>query len=216
MIRVCVALLMLASQLHADPPATRPTIEITRLPCTATRVMFDPKDPEPYIPRLNKGESAVTLSRFDCRADFRHELILTTERDGQIEVSIKLIGARVNLALQDVIYLPTDVRPPLRVHEEGHRVINERIYDQEAERFARDVAESLLAKTWIASGADREAAVQKAIESAHTEICTVYRERIARRVSQVSDKFDELTQHGSNDVRVVDAIERAFEACPPD
>ncbi|MBC8105547.1 MAG: hypothetical protein H7Z14_03065, partial [Anaerolineae bacterium] len=144
---------------------------------------------------------------------FEHELISTTDREGQIEVNVKLIGARVQLALQDVIYLPTNVRPPLRVHEEGHRVINERIFDEEAERIAREVAEPMLVKTWIARGVDRESAVNVALESAISELRIGYRERIVQRVAQVSDKFDELTKHGSNDLNVVEAIERAFEQC---
>jgi hypothetical protein len=98
------------------------------------------------------------------------------------------------------------------VHEEGHRVINERIFDEEAERIARDCTEKVLAKTWVGRGSDRDGAVKAALQSAAAEMRDEYRQQIAKRVSQVSESFDDITRHGANDMRVVDAIEQAFKA----
>src|SRR4051812_42570734 len=95
--------------LTAQPPA-----EIARLPATASRISFDPDHPQSYIPKLNKGESAITVCRFDCRPVFSHEITSTTQRDGQIEVTLKLTSVHVSLAMENLIYLPTNVRPPLR------------------------------------------------------------------------------------------------------
>jgi hypothetical protein len=194
--------------LTAQSPA-----KIARVSATASRITFDPEHPQSYVPKLNKGESAITVCRFDCRPTFTHEVTSTAQRDGQTEITLKLTSVHVSLAMENLIYLPTNVRPPLRVHEEGHRVINERIYDEEAERIAREVAASVMSKTWVARGADRETAEQTALTSAVGELCTEYRARIAPRVAQVSDKFDELTKHGANDASVVDAIDQAFAAC---
>jgi hypothetical protein len=120
-------------------------------------------------------------------------------------VTLRLIDARITLSMDNTIYLPTDVRAPLRVHEEGHRVINERIYDNGAEAIARDVMDRVLAKSWTGSTVD------DATAAADAEFRAQYRERVASRITQVNERFDEITKHGGSDaIAVVDAIDQAF------
>ncbi|CAN5702077.1 hypothetical protein BH09PLA1_BH09PLA1_27030 [soil metagenome] len=192
--------------------ATSPAADIARVPATARRVVFDPEHASANVPKLNPGESAVTESRFDCRAEFTCQVISESPREGQIEVNLKLTGATIRLAMESRIYLPTSVRAPLRVHEEGHRVINERIYEQDASRIAAEVAQRAMDRTWTARGDDAESAMGRALVSAEAEIHDEFRRAIVQRVAEVSDAYDALTRHGANELLVVDAIEQAFQS----
>ena len=190
-------LLLVAMFLVAQPQAA----QVVRVPATVHRSLFDPKEPQPYIPKMKDRENAVTQARFEARCAFTHEVVSRT----QGEVTIRLINTRITLSLDSVIYLPTDVRPPLRVHEEGHRVINERIYENEAESIAREVVSHVLEKSWTAASAER------AVAAAMDEFVAQYRLQLARRATAVNERFDQITRHAANvDVTVVDAIDQAF------
>lgn len=189
--------LLVAMFFVAKPEAA----EVVRVPATAHRMMFDPKEPQSYVPKLKERESAINEARFDAQGAFTHEVVSNT----QGEVTIRLLAARITLSMDNTIYLPTDVRPPLRVHEEGHRVINERVYDNDAEAIAREVADQVLSKRWSA------ASIELCVARADDEFRAQYRARLATRIAQVNERYDQMTAHGKNDdVNVVDAIEQAF------
>jgi hypothetical protein len=194
------SVLLLATLFLAEPSLV---VHVSREPATAQRVTFDPKEPQSHITKLKNGENAVTESRFDAHCELTHEVISTS----QDQVAIRITSARIALSLDTTIYLPNDVRPPLRVHEEGHRVINERIHDREANAIAGEAVDALLAKEWKATSA------ALAIAQAENECRAAYRQRIMRRAIEVNERFDALTAHGKNDEpKVVDAIEQAFSS----
>jgi hypothetical protein len=196
-----IAALLVAICLFSD----RPAIIIDRTPATAQRVMFDPQDPPANIPKANEGERAIIESRFDVRCTFSHEVI----SNAVDEVTVRLRDPRITLSMHNTIYLPNDVRLALRTHEEGHRVISERIYNNEAEAIARDVAASVLQKSWTAP------TIELALVRAEGDFRYEYRSRIARRLAEVNARYDQLTQHGKdNNIRAVDAIDQAFEPPP--
>jgi hypothetical protein len=183
--------ILLAILLLADPA----TVRVERIPATARRVTFDPHDPQPFIPPMHAGENALTQARFDCHCEFDPEPA-TAAQD-----RVRLRPTRITLWLDDTIYLPTDVRLPLRTHEEGHRVINERIYDREAERLAREVAADLMSRSLNSAASAQDAFREQ------------YLHKLARRAVEVNARYDQLTEHGKrDDLRVIDAIEQAFAA----
>ena len=191
------AFLLVAMYCVAKPQAA----QVAREPATAQRILFDPKEPDASVPKMRDGENAIIEARFDAHCTFTHDVISTSSR----EVTVRLLAAKITLSMNNRIYLPTDVRQALRTHEEGHRVISERIYEKEAEMIALEVADAVLGKSWTATDADR------AIESAANEFRYHYRAQIARRVAAVNERYDELTKHGRNeDITVIDAIEQAF------
>ena len=194
-----IACLILVSMFVAQPQAA----EVVRVPPTAQRVTFDPKDPSPRVPQLREGENAICRTHFDAQIAYQHEVISRDSEDG---VTVRLRDARITLSMHNTIFVPTDCRPPLRTHEEGHRVISERIYEREAEEVARHAALRMTGNTWTAPN------IAEAVAAAESEFRVLYRQRLAKRIAHVNVRYDEITRHGANrDVTVVDAIDQAFD-----
>lgn len=196
-------LLLVAMFLVAKPQAA----EVVRVAPTASRITFDPKDPGPRVPKLSAGENAICETRFDAQIALQHEVVSRdSPRDSQSQVVVRVRDPRITLSMNNTIYLPTDVRGPLRTHEEGHRLISERVYATEAEAIAREAADHVIAREWTAP------TVEQAIALAVDEFRAQYRRALAKRIAEVNVRFDDITRHGKNaDIAVVDAIDQAFE-----
>lgn len=217
----------LMAALFLAPPSTAPAptadeldarVAVVQTPPAVRRVVFDPKNAPANVPRFSEHESAGTLFRADCRVRITHELLARTERDGEIEVSIRVNTVRVELALEDLIYIPNNASLALRTHEEGHRAINERLFASSGERVARAGAREALARTWTAKGASPEAAANAAVDAAAQHVTDAYRRGVLDRMARAGEMFDRLTEHGKSAMKVssaVDAIIRLTEIETP-
>jgi hypothetical protein len=117
----------------------------------------------------------------------------------------------VTLALDDTIFLPEPATPKLRAHEEGHRRINEMVYERDAEQAARDAAANVLARTWQGRGDTPEAAEKAATDAAIDALGRRYLARVADRAYAIGTAYDQLTDHGARLKPDEDeAIQRAF------
>jgi hypothetical protein len=100
-------------------------------------------------------------------------------------------------------------------HEEGHRVISERIYNEEAPAVARAEAQKLVGRTVTASGANCGAAADAAIKEANEQFCKAYLDATSGWSTRVGTRYDDLTSHGKRSTPdVEEAIRRAFELEP--
>jgi hypothetical protein len=127
-------------------------------------------------------------------------------------VTAKLRRVDVTLTLEDTIFLPKHSTEKLKAHEDGHRRINERVY-QRAEDAARAAARDVLSKTWQGEGSDEDAAGKDATDKAVKELCEQYLNATAEKALRIGRKYDELTNHGGRQRPGEDeAIEKAFAA----
>jgi hypothetical protein len=193
-------------------PHSESAITLERTPATVKRITFDAQNPPAEMPQLNGDEAALTQYDFNCAVNLKYEIIDRAEAEGgKLRVTVKLRAIQVRLTLENRIYLPTNANLPLRAHEEGHREINERVYDELAETTARTLAEQMMARQWTGEGSDEESAGKAATNAAVQELGDAYVEAVAGRASRVGDAFDEITMHGRRPVNVARAINRAFE-----
>jgi hypothetical protein len=189
-----------------------PAISIERSPSTVERITFNLKSRPADMPPLKGPEAALTQYHFDCAVNLKFDVTDRTElSDGRIRVTAAVKRLRVRLTLANRIYLPDNANTPLRAHEEGHRQINEQVYDESAEAAARELAEEVMARTWTAEGADEDSAGKAATDVAVLHLCNAYLERVAGRASRVGDIYDRITQHGKRPIQVARAIKLAFE-----
>lgn len=171
-------------------------IQIDRRPPTVQRIVFDPARPPADMPRLDAGEAATCQFNFQCGARFQS----VTEQQiplpgGRVRAVVKIESMAITLTLENRIFLPRDATAKLRAHEEGHREINERVYES-AEAVARAEAQRVLGQTWEGEGESADAAAQAALQQALRSFCRAYHAQIADRAYRVGSIYDELTDHG--------------------
>ncbi len=214
-------LAMLVLLLQEGPgAAAEPQIVIDRQPPTVERVTFDPKNPPRDMPKLHPGEAALCQMNFNCRVQLKYEVVAqgtsssssssSSSAAGRASVSARVKRIQMTLTLHDTIYVPRGGNAKIRAHEEGHRVINERVYEG-AERVARAAALDVLTQTWRGTGDDASAAGKAATDEAVKKLCETYLAGTADKAHRVGQIYDGLTDHGRNTrLTEADAIRQAF------
>ena len=203
-----LALPLFPSLLHAEEVAR---INIHATPATVERITFNPKSPPKDMPPLKGNEAAETQYNFGCEVKLKYEMRQNLSSDGKVDVVATIKELTVTLKLHNRIFIPQNGNAKLRAHEEGHREINERVY-KDAESVAREEAQRIVSKTWIASSSTPDAAGKAATDQAVNQLCNSYMKRVAEKASRIGDIYDELTDHGrSMQVTVNEAIAKSIK-----
>jgi len=187
-------------------------VAVERNSVVVERRTFDPAQRPTTMPALRPGEAAVTESQFDCAADLTYKIIERRSDDTSCSVAVKVQAVRVTLSLKVTIWIPAGAPAKLMAHEEGHRQIDERIYE-EAVNTAKDGARVLDGQVLRATAADCASAEQNATQSAADEFCRNYLREIGRRAGRISDEYDKLTAHGTKSPPAEDAAIRDAFKC---
>jgi hypothetical protein len=196
-------------------PATAPAavaagaIQIKNDDPIVDRIMFDRNHPPADMPKMRPGEAALTRSNYECRAGVAYQVVTQTRVGDHWHVVARIRRVDVGTRLTDTIFLPLGVPLLLRAHEEGHREMNERVY-QQGRGVARTAAEDILSHDWEADGPDPDAAGKAATDLAVQHLCNLYLDATANRASRLGDIYDHLTNHGRNQLYVANAIRLSF------
>ena len=92
----------------------------------------------------------------------------------------------------------------------GHAKINGIIYREDADDAARRFANEALHRTWEGEGATVDSAGKAATDAAVDWIADQYLKATANKAFQIGEIYDDLTEHGTNNVLVNDAIREAI------
>ena len=197
--------MLLASLLVSVDPIT-----IDKKPSTTQRVIVE----NPATMPAHHDEDAWCQIFFNCSVHLKYEIVEQSAGDGRCFVAARIKQVNVTLTLEDTIFLPKHGTEKLKAHEDGHRRINERVYEK-AEEAARAAAREVMAKRWEGAGSDEDAAGKEATDKAVKELCDQYLNATAEKALRIGRKYDELTNHGRR-VRPTEdeAIDKAF-ACEP-
>ncbi len=196
-------LAVLLLQQPAPGAPTESDILIERREPTAERIMFDLKNPPPDMPKLHPGEAALCQFNFNCSVKLKYEVIDESASSGQTSVAAHIRQVRVTLTLHNKIYIPRGGTPKIRAHEEGHRIINERVYE-DAQQVAHAAALQVLTQTWRGSGDSSDTAAKAATDLAVQHLCDTYLAGTAGKAARIGEIYDELTNHGRN-IRLTEA-----------
>lgn len=185
-------------------------VKIEPQPPDVERKTFDPARPPKDMPPLKGNEAALTSCLFDCSIGASYHIVDRKREGGRCISTIKVQDVTIKLQLKIVIWLPEGASAKLKAHEEGHRQIDERVYEG-AEGVARTIAEGFAAKVLTSEGPDCAAAETAATEAAQNKFCQSYLDQTARSASEVGDAYDRLTAHGTKAEPAEDeAIRQAF------
>jgi hypothetical protein len=202
---VCLAI----SQGPAPTSAPAGAVSIDKGDPVVDRVMFNRNHPPADMPKLKPGEAALARSNYECRAGVRYEVLSSKQVGDHWHVVARIRHVDVETRLTDTIFLPMLAPVLLRAHEEGHREMNERIY-QQGQAIAQAAGAEIMAHDWECDGVDAKAAGKAATDLAVHHLCDVYLEGTANRASRAGDIYDRLTDHGRNQLYVANAIRLSF------
>jgi hypothetical protein len=191
-------------------------VTVEKVPVVVVRKTFDRRNPPKDMPPLGPKADAVTHFRFGCSTNASYEVI-SRRRDtsrrrggtGGCTATARINDLDVRLELEITIWLPRGARQKLIDHEEGHRVIGERVYET-AERAAREAAGRWIGRSVTGKADDCAAAADVAVRDANHELCEAYLHATSGWSGRVGDLYDEITDHGRRDNPVDEAIESAF------
>ena len=192
-------------------------VNVEKVPVVVVRKTFDRRNPPKDMPPLGPRADAVTHFRFGCSTNAGYE-VTSRRRDtsrrrggGGCTATARINDLEVRLELEITIWLPRGARQKLIDHEEGHRVIGERVYET-AERVARDAARQWVGRSVTGKGENCAAAADAAVREANHRLCEAYLAGTSGWSGHVGDLYDRLTDHGRRDAPgVEEAIELAFE-----
>ena len=161
-------------------------------------------------PQLKGDEKGVTKSNFLLTVRYQFDVVKKEQSPSQYSVTIKPTRTLVQLALPITIWTPWGAPEKLHKHEEGHRQIAERVYE-EAEDIARYFAGSILEKSFDGRGGSEAEAIENAYSAAAKELNESYRNSVFEYSRCVNQEYDRITKRGLEELDEKVAVNRAFE-----
>ena len=212
-----LALLFLLSAAAAPAAAG---VKVVRKPAVVKYHAFDPQDRPTDMPPLKRGEAALCVSEFGAAAELRYTQSTRRQAAGKHQSRVTVDDVRLELTLKVDVWLPHGASDKLKAHEEGHRRIAERVYDEVAERAARAAAQKLVDAGRVeAEGESTKAAqdaVSAALAKAQDAMIRAYLDQTSQAGQKVQEAYDEITAHGRRaEVTEDDAIRQAWEQHTP-
>src|SRR4051812_24648600 len=137
--------------------------------------------PPKEMPPLGPHADAVTHFRFGCSCNANYEVVSrrrdTSRRRGPsgCTATARINDMDIKLDLEVTIWVPRGARQKLVDHEEGHRVIGERIYAT-AEQAARDATRRWIGRTVTGRADNCAEAADTAVRDASHQFCQDYLE----------------------------------------
>jgi hypothetical protein len=172
---VALTVLLLVAR---GPGMASAATKVTRKPVAVARHTFDPQQDRPAkMPALSPGEDAVTATGFGVGTQLRKSQTTRRLPDGRYRTSVSVDQLQVELEMTIDIWLPTDAAEKLKAHEEGHRVISERVYAEVADRAARVAGDAVDGRRYTGEGdtaAEAEAAATAAVGAAISQVNKAY------------------------------------------
>jgi hypothetical protein len=205
--------LLIVLALLLAPAVASARVKVEKTPPVVTRRTFDPRNPPKDMPPLGRDADAVTHFKFGCATSASYA-VTSRQRDrrsGDSTATARINDLTVKLDLEITIWLPRGARPKLVEHEEGHRVIAERIYAT-ADEPARREAQKWIGRSVTGRGRTAAAAADEAVRDANHQFCQAYLDATSGWSGRVGDLYDDITDHGRRNPPAVDeAIAMAFE-----
>src|ERR1700722_11693159 len=185
-------------------PKEPPAVTVNKQPVNFARRTFDPANPPPDMPSLNRGENAACDSDFSSNATVAGQ---TRQTDGT-HATLTVTHIKMDLQLNITIWVPNAVTPHVSEHEEGHRQIAE-YYHQTADKLAEGIATTYLGRQVEMAATDPQAESSKFLQQTAAAITADYSRELNPGPGQ--SLYDSITDHSRNEVVVEDAVEHAIK-----
>jgi hypothetical protein len=165
---------------------------------------FDPAAPPADMPPLAAWEEAECDSNFVSNANVKGRTEIVDATHGVVTVT----DVRVTVQVTINIWVAQGAAKHVIEHEQGHRQISEHYYET-ADKVAEQIAAAYLDKQVSATGGDLNAEVNKLLQQMGAEITAEYSQRLNPNLAQ--NRYDDMTDHGRNDVSTAEAVAQALK-----
>ena len=186
------------------PPKESPAVTINKQPVNFTQRSFDPANPPPDMPSLNRGENAACDSDFSSNATVAGQ----TRQTDATHATLTVAHIKMDLQLNVTIWVPNAVTLHVSEHEEGHRQISEYYY-QTADKLAERIAVTYVGRQVEIAGTDLQAESNKFLQQTAAAITADYSSELNPAPAQLL--YDSITDHSRNEVVVKNAVEHAIK-----
>jgi hypothetical protein len=177
---------------------------IIKQPVAFASRTFDPAAPPTGMPPLRPEESAECDSNFLAKASVRGE----SQQTDATHATVTITQIKMTLQLNINTWVPTGATQRVVEHEEGHRQISEYYY-QTADKLAERIVATYMGRHVEITGTDLRAESSKMLQLMATEITDEYSKELNPGPTQLL--YDDITDHGRNDVVVKDAVAHAVK-----
>ncbi len=189
---------------------TQPTwLRIDREPSTFE---FKPLKDLPEAIKLGRGMHAHTRSWDNCNSYCYGPVDRRETRGKKHVATVRVEGFHITLNLKTITWIDHDedpATPKLLRHEDGHRRIEERRYD-DADLIVRPIALSLIGQTFEGEGDTPDEAKANAYLAAGSKLANTYYAE-CNRWQWIHDRYDALTNYGRDaSVEEAEAIRQAL------
>jgi hypothetical protein len=185
--------------------AQRSPVRVTREEPVVRRTEFDPRRPPREMPTLTPPESGVCNTTFELAASVSYSVETLSPTTARVYVDEMDLTTRLAFDIYTVQGAP----PKLRAHEEAHREIGEHFY-RDASTIAADIGRRLIGASFDGTGIDPDAAQRDGFEKVIAAIEQAYMARIRIPSAAANVRFDQITNHGLNDIGEAEAIAMAI------
>jgi hypothetical protein len=189
------------------PAAQAGRVRVTRDEPVVRRFEFDPRSPLPGMPTLTPPEAGVCNTTFELAANVTYSAEMLSATTARLYVDEVDLTTRLSFD----IYTIENAPPKLLAHEEAHRKIGEHFY-RHAPRIAEEIGRRLLRATFDGTGVNQDAAQRDGFDKVIATIERAYMARVRVPSAAANVRFDEITNHGLNDIDEDTAIALALRA----
>lgn len=188
-------------------------VKVDRRPATVERRFFNPWNPFEAHPQLEKGQQALTEFSYDLSVGIDDiDVVDSEDRHGRWFVHIRPKNVHATLELPITIWIPQGAPKKCVAHEEGHKVIVERVYE-----FAGDIilhyANRIHREVSPGEGGSFELAIKDAHKRIVSDLNKDYRSTVFDYSLMITKEYDRITNHGLNPISEDDAIKKSFDTC---
>jgi len=188
-------------------------VKVTHKPVEVEHKTFDHENPPKEL-GLEK-EGAVTVSEFDLQIGLG--LVpgdKIPQRNGKCREYLVVQNVNLTIGLKITVWLPDNATDKLKAHEEGHRVMTEKVYNERSDKAAK-AAGALIDGHRLTAEADNCDEVDKAVEQtlgeANKTVYHAYLTRTADVSARAGEIYDDITRHGTRmDIDEKTAAAQAF------
>jgi hypothetical protein len=186
-------------------------LQIDSTPLTRSVHLYDPSAPPQQMPPPEPDEAGVTVSEFSCTAVVDGRVISQNpSRDGSaMEAAVRIDSIHITIGLKITEWVSSRSGLKILAHEDGHAMISEHFYAG-ADEIAESIGHEFVGREFAGSGADGASAASDALNVAARQIAQQYMQQVRDPSQRVQEAYDQITQHGTNSVEELDAIEQAM------
>ncbi|MGA2583947.1 MAG: hypothetical protein ABSG31_11765 [Tepidisphaeraceae bacterium] len=207
--RLSLAICMLLASAIFAAAASDDSITVTWAPMESTTRFYDPLAPDPLMPATLPDEAGVTVSDFECVATLNGAIVDEVRKENSTVAVVRVESADIKLRLTVGEWISKSAGIKIVHHEDGHRMIAEHFYS-DADVVASAIARQTIGRNVYGSGDTAKEAANDALNIAANHLVNDYMEEVRDRSDEVQQAYDDITQHGTNTVDEVDAIEQAL------